>query len=588
MIKINTCNLQDKLEVSWFSRNNFYRILEVIKGTVGAMRDGRSWFIEYGELNDLLVRLGIVRDEMVLVDMKVINFLFGFLKKKENTLAMRNSLDGVECDVKLNNGFSLLPFQKVGVEFMYLIRNGIIADTVGLGKTIQAMCVGQRMLDDALVERVIVLVPSSLKVKWYREIKKFLPTPVILADGNKSDRLQKWRDWQSGKYKFLVMSMDSMKFDYESYLEEYNSKRYLMIIDEIQDCRNPSTKRSESVRVLGKNAKCFARLGLSATYVETGLEDLFGVMLIIDKTVFGDSKMRFESLFINRDWFGKLESYKNVSVATEKMKYYSVRRNKEMVKNQLNAFLPKVNEVDHWIELTKDQLKLQNDIVKKTCEILSNMEKSDKINITSALTEMGYLRQVAITSELIDPSKASSNKIKLLTEDIIKPIIEENKVVIFCFYTKFIDIMEREFKSIGIDCMAMHGKREEGNSKNRQKMIDLFSASNKVQVLLTSDILAKGVDIPAASYVINTDILWNPAKMIQRCGRIDRLNQQSDNIYNINIWSKGSIEEQIYHRLFTRKELAAQVIDAGQSENRFKKITLKDLKGMLRNMGGRI
>jgi len=201
--------------------------------------------------------------------------------------------------------------------------------------------------------------------------------------------------------------------------------------------------------------------------------------------------------------------------------------------------------------------------------------------MATALTELIYLRQVSISTELIESTISSSVKMDAL-KDLLPELVEENKVVIFCFFTGFIDQMERELKKIGIKSIAMHGSRKEGLSKNRQDYIDKFQNSKDINVLLTSDICKEGVDLERTNYVINTDILWNPASMVQRMGRIDRLNQIHDNIYVINLWCNSGIEFHMWNVLYERQELANMIMDDGYKESRVKKFSFKDLKSMLK------
>jgi SNF2 family DNA or RNA helicase len=590
-----------KVNVSWSCRDrkNFYDILNIVKSFVGAYRKDRIWRISIDDARTCIDNLVEDTSETIHVDMEIFSSLFKNFKKKKSLKTLRNKLEGVDSGIELQGDFNLLPFQHVGVKFASIVKNLIIADKVGLGKTISGFCSAWKLKQDGVIEKALVVVPSSIKVKWARDIMKFLGEESHTLEGTPAQRTDVWRKWQNDDSTYCITSYDTIKrdvlqkvergydFNEESYLAQYTKKNYAIILDEIQRVRNPVTARSKCCRVLSTYKKCTARIGLSATYIETGLEDLFGVMLVIDDSIFGNNVYAFDSQFIQRDYMGKINSYKNVDEAAERMQYVSVRRNKEMVKDQLNAMLPKVNENTLWLELTKKQKALTNQIITKTVDVLKNMEKTDKINMTTALTEIGYLRQVALSAEMIDPDVKESAKVDALIE-MLPEIVEENKVVIFCFYTQFIDIMERDLKKAGINCYAMHGKRDEGQEKNRQKIVDEFSASKDTHVLIASDVLKEGIDIPAASYVINTDILWNPAGMIQRCGRIDRLNQQAENIYNVNLWGQGSIEEQMFEKVYERLEIANKVIDGGATEKRHRKVNFSDLKQMLRNMGGKI
>jgi SNF2 family DNA or RNA helicase len=590
-----------KVNVAWKTKKDFYAVLNLVKGYVGAYCKNQVWRLSIDDARDFISSVLEQTEETVHVEHEVFSNLFTSFKEKKEILLLREKLSGIDSGITLISPHKLLPFQHISVEFISKAQNGLIADKVGLGKTLSGFCSAYRLKKDGVVKKCLIIAPSSIKVKWARDIKKFLGEECCVLEGGVEIRKKKWIEWQNDETSFFcITSYDTLKkdilvhttgggytFNESSYFSEYTTQDYCIIMDEVQKIRNARTARGHCCRELSKFHHCKSRIGLSATYVETGLEDLFGVMLVIDENVFGSNLYAFETTFIERDFMGKIRDYKNVAAAAEKMKYVSVRRNKEMVKDQLNAFLPKVNENTLWIELSKQQKRISNEIIAKCVKMFHDMEKQDKINATSAMTEIGYLRQVALSAEMIDPECKESAKIDALL-DMLPEIVEDNKVLIFCFFTKFIDIMERELKKAGIKCLAMHGGRVEGKEKNRQKIVDQFSSSKDINVLLTSDILKEGIDVPAASYVINTDTLWNPAGMIQRCGRIDRLNQTAPNLYTINLWGEGSIEAQMYEIIYKRQELADQIIDGGNTEKRFHRVSFKDLKVMLRNMGGNI
>jgi len=72
--------------------------------------------------------------------------------------------------------------------------------------------------------------------------------------------------------------------------------------------------------------------------------------------------------------------------------------------------------------------------------------------------------------------------------------------------------------------------------------------------------------------------------MVQRAGRIDRLNQTNENIFVINIWSESGIEKDMHDVVYKREELANQVMDDGFKEKRVRKLSFKDVKRMLRRV----
>jgi len=574
----------NRVDVEISSSDNFFAIKNTISSLIGSYYDraDRVHKINIDDKDTLIQKLSKIDSEIIQVDLNIYEIAEIFGNKRKELLKLRTTLDGIDCGIKLINGYNLMPFQHIGVEFLYQCQKAILADKVGLGKTMQAFCAAYKLIQDDKAKKCIISVPATLKKKWKRDIKKFLGLDVVILEGSRDNRKTKFNKWLYTDDKFLIVSSDTLKIDWDNYMDSAMIDSFGVIIDEIQHFKNISTVRNKSLRAMIDNDKCKFRFGLSATYVETGLENLFGSMLIIDDTVFGKSFMSFAEKYIDYNYYtGGISGYKNIEDARDRMKFASIRRHKEQVKDQLRTNLPVINENTLWVELNKDQKEIYNDVLAKVLDKINNLVKADKINMATALTELIYLRQVSISTELIESTISSSVKMDAL-KDLLPELVEENKVVIFCFFTGFIDQMERELKKIGIKSIAMHGSRKEGLSKNRQDYIDKFQNSKDINVLLTSDICKEGVDLERTNYVINTDILWNPASMVQRMGRIDRLNQIHDNIYVINLWCNSGIEFHMWNVLYERQELANMIMDDGYKESRVKKFSFKDLKSMLK------
>lgn len=574
-----------KLTVTFHSKYNFYQILHAVK-KFPAKRIKRNWKLNVEDIYDLLEELSKIKKETTHVDFGIFSYFFAFNKYRKSLIDLRSQLEGIDCGVELIPPNKLLPFQHVGVEFIKTVKNGLIADKVGLGKTVQGFSAAKALYETAEIEKAFVVVTSSLKKKWERDIRLLGGMESVILEAPRDQRQKIYEDWMNGDKIFLILSYDTLRIDWERYIQNFLPKPFCVIFDEVQKMKNKRTLRSEACKALASHMYCTSRIGLSATYIETGLQDMFGSMYVINENIFGQNYMSFAEKYLDIDFMGKVVggTPEGIKLARKKMKMCSVRRRKPQVKDQLNAFLPKVNESTLWLELTKHQKVLYNQVLKGVIEKIQDMEKAQQVSMTTALTVIGLLQQVCLSTELFDYEHKSSVKIDTLL-DMLPEIIEENKVLIFCRYVKFIDIMEREFLKNGIKCMAMHGSRKEGKMKNRQDTIDEFSDSEDCNVLIASDILAEGVDVPAASYVINTDILWNPAKMTQRAGRIDRLNQKADNLYIINLLAgNGSIDEEMFQVVYERYNLALEVMDDGVEETRIKKVTFSDIKKMLRRV----
>ena len=93
----------------------------------------------------------------------------------------------------------------------------------------------------------------------------------------------------------------------------------------------------------------------------------------------------------------------------------------------------------------------------------------------------------------------------------------------------------------------------------RQRIMDDFRAG-KFDVLLLSQVGAEGLDFEFCNALVNYDLPWNPMQVEQRIGRLDRFGQTSEKIFIFNMHVPGTIESDIFERLYTRIGLFEQSI----------------------------
>lgn len=99
--------------------------------------------------------------------------------------------------------------------------------------------------------------------------------------------------------------------------------------------------------------------------------------------------------------------------------------------------------------------------------------------------------------------------------------------------------------------------------KNRDQIKHLF-LRGEIDLLLCTDAAAEGLNLQSADLLVNYDLPWNPMKLEQRIGRIDRIGQRFAKIEVLNLATLGSVEEVIYGRLWERLSNAAGVVGAQQ------------------------
>jgi len=122
---------------------------------------------------------------------------------------------------------------------------------------------------------------------------------------------------------------------------------------------------------------------------------------------------------------------------------------------------------------------------------------------------------------------------------------KKSQIVVFTYYKDTLDyisdylIKQKEFNDIKIQKISGSGTF---TSTERQKIMDKFR-NGDIDILLSTDVLSEGQNLQTAQILINYDLHWNPTRMIQRAGRIDRIGSEFDKIYIYNFFPEDELEE---------------------------------------------
>lgn len=132
---------------------------------------------------------------------------------------------------------------------------------------------------------------------------------------------------------------------------------------------------------------------------------------------------------------------------------------------------------------------------------------------------------------------------KILNSDPLK------KVIVFAFFKKTLNFLHRQLLKSRYKVELIHG---DVKVSARQAIIDRFRNEDECRILLSSEVGAEGLDMQFCDTVINYDLPWNPMRVEQRIGRIDRYGQTSEKITVVSFFLNGTIEERILQRLYDR------------------------------------
>ncbi|CAN7565399.1 SNF2-related protein [Variovorax sp. LjRoot178] len=175
-------------------------------------------------------------------------------------------------------------------------------------------------------------------------------------------------------------------------------------------------------------------------------------------------------------------------------------------------------------------------------------EEADYDDISTSLKEFllrNRPRDLDLKALELDDSKFN----RLLT--VAKAYFGENpgeKLVIFSSYRGTVQYLQSRLAAEGVGAMLIWGNM----NQSKQEVINEFADRNDIRVLVSTEVAAEGVDLQFCRVLVNYDLPWNPMRIEQRIGRIDRLGQKADKIHIWNLFYERTIDERILGRLLER------------------------------------
>lgn len=134
---------------------------------------------------------------------------------------------------------------------------------------------------------------------------------------------------------------------------------------------------------------------------------------------------------------------------------------------------------------------------------------------------------------------------------------ETEQIMVFSFFVRSLEYLKKRLEKDGISAGIIHGKIpviSKGSEPSRYDIMDEFK-NGKYQVLLSSEVGGEGLDFQYCHAILNYDLPYNPMRVEQRIGRIDRFGQQADKVIVANLFIIGTVDEEIYDRLYRRIRL---------------------------------
>ena len=456
---------------------------------------------------------------------------------------------------------TLPPYQVRGALFLACRGRAVLADDMGLGKTVQALAAAEWLRRSKGIERVLVVAPASVKYQWKTEIEKFTGLSVQIIDGLPPRRKQLY----AAPAFFNLTSYELVVKDAEL-LHELRPD--LVILDEAQRIRNWTTVTARAVKRL-KSRYAFV---LTGTPLENKLEELFSVVEFVDGRRLGPA-FRFLAEHRVEDEKGRLMGYRNLDRIHRQLEPVLLRRTRKEVLTELPGRTDQVFRVPMTEEQAGPYAE-QSDILARLMHKWQKQGWLSEIDLRRVTCCIQNMRMLCNSTFLFDQATHHSPKLDEFIEIIRELVVEENrKAVVFSEYERMTWLAGEALRKLGIGFVSLHGGVP---AKKRGDLIDQFRRDPQCQVFLSTDAGGVGLNLQAASAVVNFEPPWNPARLEQRIARVHRLGQ-SRPVHVVHLLTIDSIEERVWETLRLKKSLFAGVFDSAASEVSFAELGKKSV-----------
>ena len=547
----------------------------------------------------------------------------------------------------------------------------LIADDVGVGKTIEAGLILKELAARQPLDSVLVVCPKALTVKWREEMRRFDEDFRILDAGALRyclDEAHMEGHWPH-EYRRAIVHYELLRLD--PYLRGEHQRRHpqiglfeldpaphfdLVIADEAHHVRTPGTNGHSLAEFLSEISTTM--ILLSATPIQTSSRDLFTLLRLLRPDLFPDPQALADMLEPNRYLTAAVRALRGAggdaaAVAAEQLEFAAATRwGRQTISidpryqatmrrladspptaddrircvndiEELNSLSPLVNRTrrrdigpftirePHTIAVrfTPAQQRFYDRLIESRHQelvrrygptvaalILGTLERQAASCLPAlaarlAMTDSFSFGEItdAPEAESDDPAPspiplALDRQLRDLARDLpaedpkfdqLLRVIHSaqatdgpGKVLLFSYFLHTLDYLAEQLIAAGIRVGVVTGRTDD---IERQRLRDRFRAERSngqaLDVLLSSEVGCEGLDYEFCDRLVNYDIPWNPMRVEQRIGRIDRFGQRSPKVLVFNFVTPGTIEERVFHRCWERLGLFSD--------------TLGDLEGVL-------
>lgn len=449
-------------------------------------------------------------------------------------------------------------FQRRGVAYLLAARRALLADQVGLGKTVQTLALRQLLANAGQSARMLVVtVPGKAVTQWVEEVGEYTPGAWAISVTGSIPPMRRREAYSSG-WDILVTSYPILLRDWEV----LRRLRFdIVVFDEASNLKNSKIKTWRAAQEIARRAD--RRILLEATPVQTTLVDLYSQLTLLDvglwpsRRWFEDEYLRYEEFtrygrkgqrFTDR----KLLGYRNVERFKEEVEPFILRRRR--TDPEVEVELPPLEVIPEWVTLSIPESKAYaaaRDVGRKA------LKGNQPLAVQTSLASM----RVAAAAPKVE-------RLGVLLPDLLEG---DGKVVVFAQYLSTIDAICRKLNEIGVEHVRYTGVESQ---QAKVSSVERFTTGT-AQVIVGTSAIERALNLQVARTVVTVDLHYNPQRLVQLYGRIQRIGTKHANLQVINLLAEDTLDEAIERVVRERAAVSDYVFE--EASDAFQQLTVREL-----------
>lgn len=431
------------------------------------------------------------------------------------------------------------PFQLQGMERLYRRmlewQTGVLlGDDVGLGKTVQTIALIGRLKAEGQLRRAIITTTSAVKSQWADEIARF-SVPRLrtsTADGPAHERINQLRRPADV---YIVNHQMYQHAHYRAELTRITSKADLLVVDESSYIKNQHTVTHQHVYDAAQRVKW--ALLLNATAIENKLHEFHGQMRLCDKHTLGDLA-GFQGRYVITNDQGQPVAYRHLREFRKRTALATYRRTRGMVLDQLPTLRPQMRRTMMGKAQAEHYKRMVGDAVSAGGHGAVKMSRLAKVQLAALVGPNGESAKLDDLHALFGGELAGE------------------RIVMFTRFKESAAAAARILADYKPAVITGDTNRKERNDIRRR-----FSSKHGVgTILIGTEAITYGLNLQSAGVVVNLDLPWNPAKLRQRVGRVNRIGQERASVLVINCVAEHpsghpTIDDYFISKIVPKREL---------------------------------